>query len=79
MIEPLTLVAFLERLATRPIPQLSIGDKDRLYDAALVLRQLAERQHKSDRARGRYARRTQPSKANRAQPGGELEGEGAET
>jgi hypothetical protein len=79
VIEPLTLVAFLERLAARPIPQISIGDKDRLYDAALVLRKLAERQHNSERARNRYARRTKPSKANRVQPGGELENEGAET
>jgi len=75
--EHLTLVAFLERLAARPIPQLTMGDKDRLHDAALVLRHLAERQRKNDRERGRYVRRPQPTKANRVQD--ELEGEGAET
>jgi hypothetical protein len=76
--EHLTLVAFLERLAARPIPQLSMGDKDRLHDAALVLRHLSERQRKSEGARDRYVSRPRPTKANRVPQDGELEGEGAE-
>jgi len=73
MSEPLILVAFLERLAARPIPQLTMGDKDRLHEASQELRKLAERQRRKASERGRITRRSQPLKADRA--GLELEGE----
>jgi hypothetical protein len=66
MTEPLKLVAFLERLAARPIPQVSMGDKDRLHEAAVALR--AEHERRQNRERGRVvtAQRRALRKTDRA-------------
>jgi predicted oxidoreductase len=65
--ELLILVAFLERLAARPIPQLSMGDKDRLHEAAQALRIEAARQSRSSRRQALDSSRRALRKCDRAE------------